>query len=197
MPPPKCFETVRMSGTTPSYSKAHIVPSLARPVCASSRIEAARRAPSRPPRTAAEPARRRLDHAACAEQRLGDDRRQTRTRPGRRAARGSRRGRRSRIRGTCAERGSGSSTERASRSCPARPGRARRASPRRSPRAACRESPWKLTCGLATSKRPVAFFAIPSAASFASEPESAKKLFESGGGSVPASRSASAISWTL
>ena len=38
MPPPKCFEMVKMSGTTPSCSKAHIDPNLASPVCASSRI---------------------------------------------------------------------------------------------------------------------------------------------------------------
>ena len=46
-PPPKCLDMVKISGTTPSCSKPHIEPNLARPVWASSTINKAPRSSHR------------------------------------------------------------------------------------------------------------------------------------------------------
>ena len=197
IPPPKCFETVTRSGTTPSCSKAHIVPSLARPVCASSRTKSAPRAlaaaatrPSQPGGGSITPpalnsgsvmtAARPGEVWASSSSRLAS--RQAMSHSGNVAGRAAEAVR-------CEHRVAAGSARRREAGAPARVGDgARRVA----------ESPWKLTCGLATSKRPVAASSqCRCAASFESEPESAKKLFESGDGSVAASRSASAISCTL
>jgi hypothetical protein len=59
------------------------------------------------------------------------------------------------------------------------------------------DMPWKLTCGLATSKPPVYFLAMATAASLESLPEPRNMDFFKGGGAISPSRRASSISFTL
>jgi hypothetical protein len=59
------------------------------------------------------------------------------------------------------------------------------------------DMPWKLTCGLATSKPPVYFLAMVMASSLESAPEPRNMDFLRGRGTSSPRRAASSISFTL